>query len=249
MTKKVNKIYYIYKIHFLCGYPSGRYYIGKKTYVGKHFESDTYTGSGNFCKSYFKKYGKVEGVTYIKEILEINPSFEINKDREKYWIGNLWQTDPLCMNQMEGGFGNNEHFRNKNTKKIKQYDLNGNLIKVWNSISEAADILNATNLQSALSGRVKTAAGYIWRYLNDPFDKFPIPKKVKDSNGRKRRINQYTKDDEFIKTWDSITEAAKEINGGKNATDILSSFLSGKIKNKTNVLWGYKWKYYDRDGR
>lgn len=57
-------IYYIYKIHFLCGFPSGRYYIGKHKHTGD-LSNDKYTGSGNFCKAYFKKYGKKEGITYI----------------------------------------------------------------------------------------------------------------------------------------------------------------------------------------
>ena len=51
-------IHYIYKIHFLCGYPSGRYYIGRHSHRGKTLDNDKYTGSGNFCKDYFKQYGK-----------------------------------------------------------------------------------------------------------------------------------------------------------------------------------------------
>lgn len=84
MGRKGQKFYYIYKIHFLCGFPSGRYYIGKRTYQGVEISRDRYTGSGNFCEAYFKKYGKTEGETFIKEILEINPSKKINDDREKF---------------------------------------------------------------------------------------------------------------------------------------------------------------------
>lgn len=47
-------IYYIYKIHFLCGFPSGRYYIGKHKHTGD-LSNDKYAGSGSFCKAYFKK--------------------------------------------------------------------------------------------------------------------------------------------------------------------------------------------------
>lgn len=81
--------HYIYKIIFLCGYPTGRYYLGKRTYHGENLQNDKYYGSGNFCKAYFKKYGAVYGETYIKEIIEINPSYNINKIREKAIIGNL----------------------------------------------------------------------------------------------------------------------------------------------------------------
>lgn len=71
--------HYIYKINFLCGI-SGRYYIGKRS--TKYFNSEIYTGSGSFCKSYFKKYGKIEGKTYTKDILEFNFSAETNSNRE-----------------------------------------------------------------------------------------------------------------------------------------------------------------------
>lgn len=98
---KNKKQHFIYKIHFLCGFPTGRYYLGKHT----GYVNDSYGGSGNFCKAYYKKYGKIEGETYIREILEINPSQEINSNREEIIIGDLWKTDPLCMNQCHGGWG------------------------------------------------------------------------------------------------------------------------------------------------
>lgn len=47
-------IYYIYKIHFLCGFPSGRYYIGNHKHTGD-LSNDKYTGSGNFCKAYYEE--------------------------------------------------------------------------------------------------------------------------------------------------------------------------------------------------
>jgi hypothetical protein len=82
-------IHYIYKIIFLRGYPTGRYYLGKRSYHGTDISKDRYTGSGNFPKEYFRIYGKREGDTYIKEIIEINPTVSINKDREKIIIGDL----------------------------------------------------------------------------------------------------------------------------------------------------------------
>lgn len=82
--KNTQTFHYIYKITFLRGYPTGRYYIGKRTCYEVSIDKDSYTGSGNFCHTYFKKYGKIAGDTYLKEILEINPSWEVNKDREKF---------------------------------------------------------------------------------------------------------------------------------------------------------------------
>jgi len=53
------------------------------------------------------------------------------------------------------------------TKKIIQYDLEMNQLNTYNSIKEASKILNIsnTNILGALKNRQKTAAGFIWRYL------------------------------------------------------------------------------------
>ena len=99
-------IHYIYKIVFLCGSPQYRYYIGKRS-TGEYdnWKEDPYAGSGVFCDNYFSEYGKILNKTYRKECLEENESFEINWEREKYWIGDLWKLDPLCMNKIAGGAG------------------------------------------------------------------------------------------------------------------------------------------------
>jgi hypothetical protein len=54
------------------------------------------------------------------------------------------------------------------TKKIGQYKLNGELIKEFNSIKEASNILNIgnTNILGALKNRQNTAGGFIWKYLD-----------------------------------------------------------------------------------
>ena len=51
-------------------------------------------------------------------------------------------------------------------KKIKQYDLKGNFLKEWNSVSEIKKELNyeTTNICSCCKGKRKTAYGYIWKY-------------------------------------------------------------------------------------
>ena len=51
-------------------------------------------------------------------------------------------------------------------KKIKQYDLKGNFLKEWNSVSEIKKELNyeTTNICSCCKGKRKTAYGYKWKY-------------------------------------------------------------------------------------
>lgn len=56
-------------------------------------------------------------------------------------------------------------------KKINQFDLNGNLIKEWESISEAANALNIdrANIGHCCAHKLNhnTAGGFIWRYYDD----------------------------------------------------------------------------------
>lgn len=51
-------------------------------------------------------------------------------------------------------------------RKIIQYDLEGNKIKEWSSVSEAAKSLNKLhgNISGCCSGAFKTAYGFVWRW-------------------------------------------------------------------------------------
>ena len=49
-------------------------------------------------------------------------------------------------------------------KKIGQYDLNGNLIKVWNSVRDCRKEFG--NVSRVLSGKAKQCKGYTFKYYN-----------------------------------------------------------------------------------
>ena len=260
MSKR-RKFYYIYKIHFLCGFPAGRYYIGKRVYQGLEISRDKYTGSGNFCEAYFNKYDKIEGETYIKEILEINPSKKINDDREKFWIGDLWKTDPLCMNQKPGGDGGcgegeassmwgqhhteeakkkiSESNKGKCGKAVKQYDSNGNFIKMYASAREAADELGLESSSGIMqcckrAKHFNQAGGYFWRYVDDDVLDFESTKqkyekqKTETKARRKRErelarkirennkpyiVDQYDLNGNFIRSFKTVQAAVKACGG------------------------------------
>lgn len=58
---------------------------------------------------------------------------------------------------------------NPKSKKVLQYDLNGNLINIWNcikDISDNIDYINYSGLRSVLQGKTKTSKykGFIWKY-------------------------------------------------------------------------------------
>lgn len=52
-------------------------------------------------------------------------------------------------------------------KKIKQFDLSGNFIKEWDSLSEASKNLKIPvgNISSVIHGKRNQAGGYIWKVI------------------------------------------------------------------------------------
>ena len=50
-----------------------------------------------------------------------------------------------------------------NSKNINQYNLEGNFIKSWNSITEAKKIIKG-DINACCSGKQKTAGGFIWKF-------------------------------------------------------------------------------------
>lgn len=58
---------------------------------------------------------------------------------------------------------------NPRARKVSQYDLDGNLIKIWDCISEAERKLGLGihSVYKCCKGKRKTAGGFIWKYYED----------------------------------------------------------------------------------
>ena len=92
--------YYTYKVTLLKGSLAGKYYYGQ--HRTKKLE-DGYIGSGTKIAAYFKTYPKVEGVTYVREILAFYSDEEELNRAEKELVGDRYETDPNCLNLKAGG--------------------------------------------------------------------------------------------------------------------------------------------------
>lgn len=107
----------------------------------------------------------------------------------------------------EGEFDKNRLKRIR-FKPIKQYDLNGNMIKEFSSAYEAIKELKLKNLSASASilavcnGKRNYAFGFVWRYKNDTFDKYEIKRPH-----IKYKINRYI-NDVYIDTFQSLKDAA-----------------------------------------
>lgn len=57
--------------------------------------------------------------------------------------------------------------REKNKVKVRQFDLNGNYIRTWNSITEASKFYGFKSSAAIIKnckGKTKTSGGYVWKY-------------------------------------------------------------------------------------
>ena len=52
-------------------------------------------------------------------------------------------------------------------RKIAQYNLNEELIKIWNCISQAEKELGISHISNCCNGKRKTAGGFKWKYVKE----------------------------------------------------------------------------------
>lgn len=149
----------------------------------------------------------------------------------------------------KGGFPMSEENKLKlserSRKVILQYDLNGNFIKEWESAVSASKNLGIerSDITSCCNYKIKTSGGFIWRHKGDELQCEDIDKH-KPFRYQCRPIEQYTKNGEFIKRYESIKSAVIENNFNNNSG---LSNIHYCCSGKTKSAYGYIWKYADEE--
>jgi hypothetical protein len=123
---------------------------------------------------------------------------------------------------------------------VVQIDFYGNFIKEWKSATEAARALNGreTNIRNVIKKRSFSALGYIWVNKKEyEFGVFDFREYLKRDSSR-RRVVQLDLNENYIKTFFSITEAKKE-TGANN----IYTCCVGKQKSSGNFKWMFEEEY------
>lgn len=134
-------------------------------------------------------------------------------------------------------------------KRLMQYDLQGNYIATYDSLREAEEKTGVirTSISKCCIGKMYTAGGYKWGYDEEfnnkyrkPAFKAITPKKplkgyAKHQPKQWKKIYQYDRDWNYIKTFDSLTQAANEYG--------LKSVLSKVCLGERPTAYGYRWSY------
>lgn len=130
---------------------------------------------------------------------------------------------------------------NPHARKVSQYDLDGNIIRIWSSIVDASRELkiNKQSIYQCCSDcytKCKTAGGFIWRYSEDELTKEYISSCNKRRN--EKYVAQYFLSGELVYVFKNMTEAELK-------TGVSHSHISSCCKGNRKTAGGFIWKYYE----
>ena len=208
--------------------PSGKSYVGQT--VQSLRDRAKSNGKGyKKCSLFYKAISKYGFENFTVQILDEVPIQELD-NAESYWI-------QFCNTLRPNGYNLVSDQKSPITKrKIYQYDITtGKFIQGFNSITEAANYLNlksVARISSCLNKRAKTGNGYIWSFEKKDYIK---PQSIPYKNDPKK-IHQYSLNGEFIKTYSSISEAAKAVNGTRSS---IRKCANGEYNRALGYLWSF----------
>ena len=155
---------------------------------------------------------------------------ELLSERERFWI-EYYDSYKNGYNATLGGDG-------RWTRKIEQYSLDGQLIQVFDTITQASNTMNISEsvLRGVCNKKYKTAKKYLFKYADDETLVEELVQNAKTNNYYKTIVCQYSLSGQLINIWDSIDDAKK--NTG------ISNISRGL--NHSKPTSGYIWRTLDK---
>lgn len=126
----------------------------------------------------------------------------------------------------------------RDTIPIFQYDLDGNFIREWKSVKEAAAFYNVTDgaIESVLLEKTISSVGYIWkREYKNKVDKRQPRIKLK-------QINQLSLSNDILNSFSSMRELYETLYPERKFKVIKDTILK-VLNNNRKTAFGYKWQY------
>jgi hypothetical protein len=134
-----------------------------------------------------------------------------------------------------------KQYRSPSSKQaIVQYTLNGNVIKHFDSVNEAARLcsISVSGIRNVLNGKNHTAGGSVWAYATTKQADISFPGINYKPKNTKRKLTQLTLDGKVIKIHNSIKSAADSLG-------ISPASIHEVLTGRNTKAGGYKWEYAD----
>lgn len=230
---------------------NGKIYVGSSIKIRNRMNTHVSHMNKNkhdnrYLQNSWNKYGS-DNFTF--SVIEILTNVEKLIEREQYWIDKLNACDknvgynilPLAGSFAGRVQSDEEKLKRRefNTKSFLQFDLEGNFIREWSSISEMNRELNFN--MGSISMALKNKSKFKKNYYLIPKDEFTedllisvINKKQKKHKGKK--VNQYNKNGELIQIWEAIKHAGDFLNIDYKSIDFC---CKGIYKQAGGFIWSY----------
>ena len=113
-------------------------------------------------------------------------------------------------------------------KRVVQYDEQGHEINRYESATDASKITGVGHklISQVCHGEKRIAHGFIWRFENDPFDKYEV------ENTHQVKVDKYDLSGKYIETFSSVVDANNSIASGN---------VNSVINKKTKSAGGFYW--------
>lgn len=229
--------YIVYITINLC---NGKFYIGVHRTNPETF--DGYIGCGIYrasqaTKDYalhkaVRKYGYDN---FKRTIIKTFPDTEEGR-KEAFTLEAVIVNETLLRSRQvyNTAIGGRESTTEHLFKTVYMFDLNGNFLRNFKNVREAANYIspeNQDNVRASIKnnclGNTSSSYGYFWSYT----------KKFNYINNCTKEIAQYTINGKFLRTFKSITEAEISLS--------LNSIQQAIIKKGS--AGGFQWRYFEGD--
>ena len=218
------RVRHIDKLHWKTGgilKPKHNKYNGYESYGLVHRKANKYKYAHRLVATYF-----IENPNNLKEVNHKDGNKRNNEVSNLEWIDRVSNTRHAFKNQLGG-----------NVQQVKVYSLKGDYIGEFHSISEALRVLGVKedSYNNRINVRSEQSHGYQWRRVGID-DDIPV-KNIYDKWVSLGGCVQLTLDGEFIRQYETIADACKELGVINNG------LISQACKNNRKKAYGYKWAY------
>ena len=163
----------------------------------------------------------------VVEIFDVAKTLEELNEKETYYI-NLFDSYQNGYNQSFGGDSASGYHRPSgkdcpNSKRVCQISLNGKLIKIWDSATEASNELGVclSSISNVCHGKkrnkngdvAKTAGGFVWVFEKDydPCKDYSVNRPRQNMGHGAKTVLLLSDNGEIVQEFYSINEASRQL--------------------------------------
>jgi hypothetical protein len=264
----------VFKIYGLYDIEDNLRYVG---YTSKSLEERlkthlvTKTAKGKQCY----RICWLKSLDYIPVIKLIDEADTLEEilNKEIYWIKYYKNLNCNLVNTCEGGIGSNGHKWSKKDYlkkclKVKQYDVNGNLLNIFNSLSDASEAITGNRkyngkISQCCKGKRgrRTFFNFVMRYENDEFDTYPTTGQYICTEEKRKILSiQKTLNNPMKNKIGKLNKLSKPVNKLDDDKNIIETFesirqallitgisdISAALR-KNVKRGGFYWEYTNKD--